>query len=86
MAIRKGNVLQMSMGNAIQAFPLYKDKVNLTSGDHTGAVMIHCAAAGDFTITWPDNTTSTITAAVGDDYTLSVHTKIVIDSGTFHIA
>lgn len=79
-------ILNMSDGDhAIQAFPLQKGLVNLTTGVKTDIRLIRCAADGTITITWHDGTTSDIACYEGNDFSVDAK-SITVVSGTFHLA
>lgn len=85
-----GKILQITNGDhAIQAFPLIKGGINLTStdGEQKGVNLIHCVSAGSLTITWHDGTTtgSPVDMSSGDDYAVDAY-SVTIVSGTFHMA
>lgn len=68
----------------IQAFMLKRGQVNLTSGTLTGVSLMHCAAAGEITVTFADASDETIVCYAGDDFAIEPGASVVIDSGTFH--
>lgn len=67
----------------IQAMPLLENKVNLVAGTHTVKHLIHCAATGSVTVTWPTNATAIIPMVAGQDYTFNG--SITITTGTYHV-
>ncbi len=74
-----------SNGVGIQAFVLTTNKVNITTGTFTGIKVVHCVLDGQITVTWPDNATDAIALTAGQDFSISTHTQIVVDSGTVHL-
>ena len=69
------------------AFPLTQNGTNLTSGTFTSTVgvIFQCVSDGDLTITWQDNTPSTVSCiASGIPYIIENAKQVVITSGTFH--
>jgi len=71
----------------IQAFPLVKSLINITSGSTDGVYLFHCIADGSITITWADASTVTVACLAGDDYTVvnGEDGSVEVDSGTFHL-
>jgi len=77
-----------AFGDLVQVFPLLQGQVNIAlAGGAKECNLWKCSAAGDFTITWPDTTTSTITAALGDVYAVpSGCTVTAVGAAKFHFA
>jgi len=73
---------------AIQAMPLLQGKIDQTSGTFTDVSLIECVADGDITITWADESTTTVSMTSPSHYTCSTATQVevVASSGTFHLA
>ena len=73
---------------SIQAMPLRKGKVNLTSGSYKIKI-IYCASDGNITITWDDNTTDEIVLTEGNSFAIdgakSIELNTSATSGIFHI-
>ena len=73
----------------VTAFPLIKDKINLTSGDIAPQLsrLVHCEEDGTLTINWVDGTTDTYTMIGGDDRLLSSTVdSVTITAGSFSFA
>ena len=72
--------------NVIQAMPLRKGLINLTTGAHS-ADIVYCAEDGNFTITWKDAGTDIISMVEGGVFTLPAEClSITINLGKFHLA
>lgn len=73
-------------GDAIQAFPLRKDFVNLESASVvTTPRVIVCVTDGTIVITWNDTTTDSVVMVEGDSYAIDGATSLTISSGKFHV-
>jgi len=83
----RDSVLAKSDGNGlIQAMPLVKGKVNLTSTAGAQVTnLVYCVVDGGFTITWDDDTTSDIAAIEGNTFSIIGAKSVAITSGTFHL-
>ena len=79
------NMVKSNLGIDVQVFPLAKGKVNITTGTIVGITMFICVVDGSITITWGDNTTSTIACSAGDTYGIADSNSVTIVSGTFHL-
>lgn len=66
------------------SFPLRKGNVGLTTGIHTGTILL-CIEEGSVTFTWKDGGTYTETMIQGLSYDLLDCASITINSGIFHI-
>ena len=82
------NLLNDKTGSPIQAFPLTKGKVNITSSDGTilNVDLFHCVEDGTVTITWIEGGTTDISCIANDDFTCKTAYSIAVQSGIFHIA
>ena len=88
------DLIMTDHGDSGQVFPLRKGLVNKTSGVITDPateerpLLVHCVIDGNLTITWNDDSTSTIAMIEGDDFSLVevVEVEVVAASGTFHFA
>jgi len=82
----RDSVLAKSDGNGlIQAMPLVKGKVNLTIADGAQITnLVYCVVDGGFTITWDDDTTSSIDAIEGNTFSIIGAKSVTITTGTFH--
>jgi len=78
-------LLRSDGDNQVQAMPLRKGKVNITSGVHTPN-LIYCVVDGTFTITWENGGTSPISMIEGATFALMDVESITITGGTFHLA
>ena len=74
-----------SRHNTIQAMPLQKGLVNLTSGQYTDIRLVHCAIAGQIKLIWEDGTEDIIDCVAGDDFGIEGATVEIV-AGTFHLA
>ena len=72
------------MSYKVNAFPILKDRVNLTSGLVYGAVV--CITDGSLDIVWEDSSTATIDMIAGDAIDVGNAKTATITSGKFHSA
>lgn len=81
------SILPLSNGDhAVQAMPLIKGKINITSGTFEEISLIHCVADGTITINWKDLTTTDLFCVEGNNFSFIDPTSITISTGTFHLA
>ena len=79
-------------GDSVQAFPLRKGLVNITTGTITDPStelrpqLVHCVIEGNIVITWPDDSTSAITMVIGDDFSIVAAKAVSVSTGAFHFA
>jgi len=74
--------------HVIQAMSLVKGKIGLTTGTFTDIKMIYCIADGSFTITWNDDTTTSVVMTEDRVHTLTSDVKNIIlnSSGTYNLS
>ena len=79
-------------GDSVQAFPLRKGLINITTGTVTDPDtglrprLVHCVIAGIIVITWPDDSTNMLTLASGDDFSIVDAKSVSVSTGEFHFA
>ena len=82
-------------GDSVQAFPLRKGLVNISSGvvtdPDTGLrpQLAHCVEDGSLTLTWSDASTSVVAVVAfvaGDDFSTTEAVTVEVTSGVFHFA
>jgi len=73
---------------AIQAMPLLQGKIAITSGTFTDVSVVECVSNGDITLTWADETTTTVSLTAPSHHTCSTATQVEVvgSSGTFILA
>ncbi len=75
--------------NVVQAMPLRKGFINLTSGSFE-ANLIYCAIDGNITLNWEDGTETVVALVEGDSFTVDGADTITLNepasSGKFHLA
>ena len=67
------------------SFPTKKNGFKLTTGTHTGNIIL-CRVAGSFTYNWIDGGTGVEECEVGDSFDLQDAISVTITSGAFHVA
>ena len=79
-------------GDSVQAFPLRKGLLNITTGIVTDPItglppqLVHCVILGNITITWPDDTTNVIALDTGEDFGIVAAKSVSVSTGKFHFA
>ena len=79
-------------GDSVQAFPLRKGLVNISTGTVTDPStdlrpqLAHCVADGSLTLTWSDDSTSVVALIAGDDFSMAEAVTVEVTSGSFHFA
>lgn len=65
------------------SFPILQGKVNLTTGTISGGTIL-CVEDGTLTVTWKDDSTSSVDMVAGLAIDLTNAKSASIDSGTYH--
>ena len=79
-------------GDSVQAFPLRKGLVNISSGVVTDPAtslrpqLAHCVDDGSLTLTWGDASTAVVAFVAGDDFSIAEAVTVEVTSGAFHFA
>jgi hypothetical protein len=79
-------------GDSVQAFPLRKGLVNISTGIVTDPLtslrpqLAHCVEDGLLTSTWSDASTAVVAFVAGDDFSMTEAVTVEVTSGAFHFA
>ena len=79
-------------GDSVQAFPLRKGLVNISTGIVTDPLtslrpqLAHCVEDGSLTSTWSDASTAVVAFVAGDDFSMTEAVTVEVTSGAFHFA